>query len=93
MMTKRILMDAKIEPPREGVKARLALGIGFLLLLVGTLILVGFASYSFLADPTVPLVVKLGGSAAGLGAFVLLAYLLRIRWHRRGKDPYKEIDL
>ena len=93
MMTRRILMDAKIEPPREGTYARLTLKVGFLLLLVGALILSGFAAYSLFTDPTVPLVVKLGGSAAGLGALVLLVYVLRIRWRARSKDPYKEIDL
>jgi len=92
-MTQRILRDAQIEPPREGPGARSVLGAGFALLLVGALTLIGFGLYALMSDPTVPVLMKAGTGAGGLGALVLLAYAVRIRLRAMRKDPYKEVDL
>lgn len=91
-MTSRILHDAEIEPPRLQGGAKLWLNASFLLLLVGALLLVGFAGYALWTDAAVPLVVKLGSGAAALGALGLLAYVLRVRARAFGRDPYEEID-
>lgn len=91
-MTARILRDAEIEAPRVGGSAKLLLNGSFLLLLVGVLLLVGFAGYSFWTDATVPVVLKVGSGAAALGSLGLLAYVLRVRTRASGRDPYEEID-
>lgn len=93
VMTERILKDAEIEPPREGPGARSVLGVGFALLLAGALTLIGFGLYTLMSDSTVPMPIKAGTGAAGLGALVLLVYVARIRLRAMHKDPYKEVDL
>jgi anti-sigma factor RsiW len=92
-MTARIMADFTIEPPREPSSARAVLSIGFLLLLLGALVLLGFAGYTLFTDADVPLVVKLGTGGLGLGTLVLLAYVLKVRARAHKRDPYKEIDL
>ncbi len=92
-MTQRILKDAEIEPPREGPGARSVLGAGFALLLAGALTLIGYGLYMLMSDPTVPMPIKAGTGAGGLGALVLLVYVARIRLRAMRKDPYKEVDL
>lgn len=91
-MTERILRDAAIEPYRPAPTARWVLSLGFLLLLAGGLVLLGYAGYVLFSDLTVPLPVKLGAGAAGLGTLLLAGYVLRIRARSRGRDPYAEID-
>lgn len=91
-MTQRILSDAAIEPPREPGGVRAALGLGFLLLLAGALLLLGFAGYTLLADAGVPLIVKAGAGALGLGVLVLSAYVVLLRRRAARRDPYREID-
>jgi anti-sigma factor RsiW len=91
-MRDRILMDARIEPPRETRRLGAYLGLAFMLLLAGGLVLLGFAAHRLLTDPQVPLLVKLGLGLAGLGGALLLAHLIRVRLRGLGKDPYREID-
>jgi anti-sigma factor RsiW len=92
-MTERILADATIEPPREPGTARGILGLGFVLLLCGALLLLGFAGYTLFSDARVPLIVKAGTGALGLGVLVLSAYVAALRRRAARRDPYKEIDL
>jgi len=92
-MTARILADATIEPPREPGSARRILGLGFVLLLCGALLLLGFAGYTLFTDARVPLIVKVGAGALGLGVLVLSAYVAALRRRAARRDPYKEIDL
>lgn len=91
-MRARILADVEIEPPRESRPTRLALGLSFVLLLIGALILVAFAGYGFLSDAKIPLLVKVGAAVAAVGALGLLAYVFRIRLRAHRRDPYREID-
>lgn len=91
-MTERILADARLEPPREAPATRALMRSGFLLILAGLALLVGFAGYQLFSDPAAPLAVKAGTGAVGLGALAVLAHLLWRRLHGAGKDPYREID-
>lgn len=91
-MAARIAKDAAIEPPRETREARLLIRASFLLLFLGTFLLLGFAGYQLALDLTVPLVVKLGLGAVALGAVGLGAYAFTVRIRAIGKDPYQEID-
>ncbi len=89
-MTARIMLDAAIEPPRPSVPAKLWIQACFVALLLGLLLLGGFAVYSLYIDAQVPLIVKVGTGLASLGGLGLLLYVLRLR--AAGKDPYEEID-
>jgi len=91
-MTQRILQDAQIEPPREAGGARVVLSLSFLFLLVGALLLLGFAGYTFAVAADVPPVVKWGAALAAAGSLGLFGYAFRARWRARGRDPYSEID-
>ncbi len=92
-MTARLLNDAQIEPPRERGATRVWMAASFALLLIGALLLCGFAAYSFAVATDVPLIVKVGAAAAAAGSLGLLLYVLRIRKRAAGRDPYQEIDL
>lgn len=92
-MTQRILQDARIEPPRETGVARVAISLSFAAMIVGGLLLAGFAGYTVLTAPDVPTVVRVGAILMGLGSLGLLGYVLSLRWRARGgRDPYEEID-
>ena len=91
-MTQRILQDAMLEPPREGRSRRTLLNICFTLIWMGALLLTSFGVWQLLSDPAVPLLVRGGAGALGLGVLGLSAYLVFTRVLGRGKDPYEEID-
>jgi anti-sigma factor RsiW len=91
-MTTRILQDADIEPPRASASTKAVLTTSFLLMLAGSLLLLGFAGYEFAIDSSVPPLVKWGAALAGAGLLVAFAYTLRIRMRAIGRDPYEEID-
>ena len=67
-------------------------GFGWLAILVGMAAVLGFAGYALASDVEVPLTIKLAVAVVTLGFVVLLAYVLRIRFGARGRDPYEEID-
>jgi len=92
-MTARVLADLTIEPPRPRPAARAALRFSFVLLGLGATLLLGFAAWAFVTDASVPLVVKLGASLAGLGGLGLFGYALVVRSRASRRDPYQEIDL
>lgn len=92
-MTRRILMDARIEPIRPPTSTRALVSTSLLLLLAGFLLSTGFAAWSFLADSDVPLVLKVAAGAGGLGLLGLLVHVLRVRRRAQGRDPYQEVDL
>ncbi len=92
-MTERILRDAQIEPPRPAAPTRAVLKLSFTLLLVGLLILIGFAGYRMAIDAQVPPLLKLAAALTGAGLLGLFGYVLHIRARAAGRDPYEEIDL
>jgi anti-sigma factor RsiW len=92
-MAARIRADAAIEPARETPATRGLLTLGFLLLLVGVLLLLGVAGYLFFSDHGVPLWVKAGVGAVAVGSAALLGHALRVRARARRRDPYREVDL
>ncbi|MBU2625530.1 MAG: hypothetical protein KKG33_08210, partial [candidate division Zixibacteria bacterium] len=65
-------------------------GIGWVLLSVGAIILlatVGFVALGdFFMSSDVPLIVKIGVTAAGLGVIILLVSILRERFFARGHE-------
>jgi len=72
-------------------------GIGWVLLSLGAIILLASVGYvvlgNFFVSPDVPLIVKIGVSAAGLGLIVLLVSILRERFFARGHERYeKEVE-
>jgi len=89
-MTQRILESALIEPPRPAGARRAITTVSLLLILAGTVILLGFAGYSLATDAEVPMLVKVGAGLAASGSLGLLAYVLWLRLHR--PDPYQEVD-
>ena len=89
-MTRRILDHAEIAPPRERGRAEAIVTTSFLLLLIGGVLLLGFAAWTFMTDCTVPAIVKIAGGLAGLGSLIMFGYVLHLR--TRSRDPYQEID-
>lgn len=91
-MRARIWADANLEPYRPPPQTRRLLGSGFALVFVAAVLLMAFVARIILWAPDVPVMLK---GAFGLGAFgavLLFAYVFRVRWRGRGKDPYEEID-
>jgi len=91
-MTARILSDVAIESFRPSPQAKSVLSLGFALLLVGGLLLLGYAAYLLAVDAEVPLPIKIGAGAMGAGTLVLAAYVARVRARALGRDPYEKID-
>lgn len=72
-------------------------GIGWVLLSIGAIILLASIGYivlgNFYVSPDVPLIVKIGVSAAGLGLIILLVSTLRERLFARSHERYeKEVE-
>ncbi|UCE03549.1 MAG: zf-HC2 domain-containing protein [Candidatus Latescibacterota bacterium] len=71
-------------------------GIGWFLFGAGAILLTGYgvfeASREFWTDPTVPLIVRIGAGAGGLGVLVLLVSLVRERLMLRKKERYTEVE-
>jgi ferric-dicitrate binding protein FerR (iron transport regulator) len=65
--------------------------VGWLALLGGTLVLVGFGLWAFFADPLAPLTVKIGAGLALAGLTLLFVQVARRFAVERSKDPYKDL--
>jgi anti-sigma factor RsiW len=89
-MKQRIALAAELSPAREIGARRALVSSSFALLLLATVVLVGFAGYTFAFDAHVRIIVKLGAALAAIGALGLLVHTLHAR--SRGRDPYQEID-
>ncbi|UCD63791.1 MAG: zf-HC2 domain-containing protein [Candidatus Zixiibacteriota bacterium] len=74
---------------------KLERGIGWILFSVGAIILLTFGLYQFVSalysDPQVPLLVKVGVTALGLGGVVLLVSFGRQRLFAYRRDRYREV--
>ena len=96
-------MDLKFkQPPEEtwdrywaGVYSRLERGLAWLLISIGTAVVLAIVGYAaimkFLEDTSTPLAVKLGVGALLLGGAVLLVSVLREKMVMRKTDKYKEV--
>ena len=91
------------EPPEEiwenywvSVYNRVERGVGWVLLSLGTLVLLGFGIWhgvmELLAETGLPSFVKVAIFAAALGGVILLLSVAREKWFVRKRDPYKEIQ-
>ena len=80
----------------DQVYNRVERGLGWILASVGAIILLSFGAFHFFQDflmnPEEPLVMKIGISAAVLGAIVLFISVLRERLFIRKTDKYREIE-
>ena len=91
-MRNRIAADARIEPPRESDTTRRGLSMGFLLMVIGMMVLLGFGAYELMRSDEIPLWWKVGYGLLGSGILGLFLYVLRNRIRSYGEDPYREID-
>jgi len=91
------------EPPEEvwetywiSVYNRLERGLGWILLCVGTLVLLGFGIWegvdALLADTELPAFVKIAVFVAAFGGTILLFSVIREKLFTRRRDAYKEIQ-
>jgi hypothetical protein len=75
---------------------RLERGVGWIMLSAGAILVAAWGSWQFLSefmlDPEVPLILRIGTSAAVLGAIVLIVSALRERLFIRKKERYEEIE-
>jgi hypothetical protein len=80
----------------RGIYRRLELGIGWILLSIGVILLLGFGLYclvkDFFLNPGEPLILKIAVAAGGLGLIVLLVSAGRERLFAYRRDRYREIE-
>jgi predicted anti-sigma-YlaC factor YlaD len=80
----------------RGIYRRLELGIGWILLSIGVILLLGFGLYclvkDFFLNPGEPLILKIAVAAGGLGLIVLLVSAVRERLFAYRRDRYREIE-
>lgn len=76
--------------------ARTPLWVGGGLLIVGMLVLVGYAVYylsrDFFGSPDVPVAVQIAVPAIVVGAIILLAAAIADRVRRRKRERFEEVD-
>ncbi|MFN3201600.1 MAG: hypothetical protein ACE366_24570 [Bradymonadia bacterium] len=77
--------------PRESEAGRRTVGFATTLIVAGTALLAGYATYEFIAHPHVPTVVQVGIGAVAAGVVALLGKVIAGRLSA-GRDPYEEID-
>jgi predicted anti-sigma-YlaC factor YlaD len=74
---------------------RLELGIGWVLLSMGAVLLLGCGFYclikGFFMDPQVPILVRIGVGAGSLGVIILIISAVRERFFAYTRDRYREI--
>jgi predicted anti-sigma-YlaC factor YlaD len=80
----------------SNIYRRIERGLGWILLSVGAVILIGFGLYQFLshffADPEISPLIKIGVSAFGLGVVILLVSIIRERIFAYRRDRYREVQ-
>jgi len=70
---------------------RAGLPLGWVMLLVGVLIVFVWSAMSWLRDPSLPAVLRWGGVLAFAGLLLLLCVKLRERCIERRVDPYRDV--
>ncbi len=91
------LPDARWRQYWTGIYNRIERGIGWVFMSIGLLILIVFGGYyifeDFFIDPEVPISIKVGMGAFGIGIIILLISVGREAYFRHKTDRYKEVDL
>ncbi len=81
----------------HGIYNRIERGTGWIILSIGTIILLAFGAWEllhhFFLNPLVPLILKIGVAALIMGIIILLVSLIRERLFSRAHDRYEEVDL
>ena len=72
---------------------RTSRGTGWVLYVVGLLIVVSYGAYAFAVDDDVPALVKTGIAGIVVGAILLLISVLRQRLIARKSDRYKDVQI
>ncbi len=67
--------------------------IGWLLFVLGVIVVVGYAAYAFATDDAVPAFLKTAVAAVVVGLVLLLISVLRQRLVARKTDKYKEVEI
>jgi len=80
----------------KGIYRRLERGAGWIFVSIGAIILLSFGVYQFfkefLADPNVPLILKIGVSTLAFGVIVLLVSIVRERLFLFKTERYGEVE-
>lgn len=80
----------------KGVYRRIERGAGWIFVSIGAIILLSFGVYQFfkefLADPNVPLILKIGVSTLAFGVIVLLVSIVRERLFLFKTERYGEVE-
>ena len=72
---------------------RTARGVGWMLVIGGVLVMVGYIGYEFVLTHADPPLIKWAVGALYLGFAVLLLSVLRQRFVARRKDKYKDVEI
>ncbi len=97
---------SQIEPPKlpdiywktywSGIYNRIERAVGWILLSVGTIILMAYGLYmafeKFFTDPSISIVQKIGVGALGLGIIVLLVSIIRERIFAAKHERYSQVE-
>ncbi len=87
--------DAAMDRFWLGVYSRLERGVAWTLVSASAAVLLGYGAYQFatefMADASVPLVVRLGAAGLLLGILLLLLGALRERIRARSTDPFRRV--
>ncbi len=75
------------------VTVRTSRSAGWLLFVVGTLLVCGYGAYQFAVDNTVPALVKTGVAGLVVGTILLFLSVLRQRVIARKTDKYKDVRI
>jgi predicted anti-sigma-YlaC factor YlaD len=88
--------NVDIEVAWETIYRRMERGIGWLIMSVGLIILLGYGAWQmlneFLLDPEVPVLVRFGTGAAVAGAIVLLISIGREVTTKSRSERYREVQ-
>jgi hypothetical protein len=66
--------------------------IGFILIGLGVLVMLGWTVQVFLTDPEVPLLLKIAIGAVGAGILILIVVVIKDRLTRAKTEDFKEVE-
>jgi hypothetical protein len=89
----RILLDAELEPIREGAARQAVNWLGFSMIVLGGLLLAVMVGYEFFSSPEIPMWHKVGSGLLWGGFVALFAQLFVRRVRTVSRDPYRDIDM